>query len=270
MKRPGDSPGLFVARNGRPSRFAILSEIVIASQGGLMKQIRRRLTYANVMSTLAVFLVLGGAVAIAAKVPRHSVGPRQLKANAVTTLKIKANAVTNRKIKKNAVTAVKIKDGSVSGAKIAPEAVDFDKIAAGTNVVATAAGGPVAADSATTVEIPLTGTTGFTPRAGVADFLSVEVRGSNLAPIGAEPCAPEVRPFVNGNAFEAPQGPLVVSAFEPTPEEPSGLRPVAGVTAPLGMTSPGAAQNVSLQLSGDPNCAEGSAVSVAIAVTRAK
>lgn len=232
-----------------------------------MKQIRKRLSYANVVSTLALFLVLGGAAAIAAKVPRHSVGPRQLKANAVTTLKIKANAVTNRKIKKNAVTAVKIKDGSVSGVKIAPEAVDFDKIATGTNVIATAGGGPVAADSATPDAIPLTGTTGFTPRAGVVDFLSVEVRGSNLAPIGSAPCTPEVRPYVNGDAFGAF---LAVSATEPTPEEPSGLRPVAGATAPLGMTSPGVAQNVSLQLFGDPDCAEGSTVSAAIAVTRAK
>ena len=32
-----------------------------------MKQIRKRLTYANVMSSIAVFLVLGGATAFAAK-----------------------------------------------------------------------------------------------------------------------------------------------------------------------------------------------------------
>ena len=31
-----------------------------------MKQIRKRLTYANVMSSIAVFLVLGGATAFAA------------------------------------------------------------------------------------------------------------------------------------------------------------------------------------------------------------
>ncbi|HEX6753952.1 MAG TPA: hypothetical protein VF093_10260 [Solirubrobacterales bacterium] len=235
-----------------------------------MKRIRNRLTYANVTSTLALVLVLGGATAIAAKVPRHSVGPRQLKANAVTTLKIKANAVTNRKIKKNAVTTVKIKDGSVDGAKIADGAVGFGKIATGTNVIATASGGPTAADSATTATIPLTGTTSFTPQAGVIDFLSVEVRGSDLAATGAEPCAPEVRPYVNGDAFEMAEGFLVVSAGEPTPEDPSGLRPVAGATAPLGMTSPGVAQTISLKLFGDPKCAEGSTVSAAIAVTRAK
>jgi hypothetical protein len=235
-----------------------------------MKQIRNRLTYANVVSTLALCLVIGGATAIAAKVPRHSVGPRQLKANAVTTLKIKANAVTNRKIKKNAVTAVKIKDGSVDGAKIADGAVGFGKIAAGTNVIATASGGPVAADSATLATIPLTGTTSFTPQAGVVDFLSVEVRGNDLAATGAEPCTPEVRTYVNGDAFEFAQGSLVVSTVEPTPEDPNGLRPVTGATAPLGMTSPGVRQDISLKLLGDADCTEGSTVSVAIAITRLK
>lgn len=235
-----------------------------------MKQIRPRLTYANVVSTIALFLVIGGATAIAAKVPRHSVGPRQLRANAVTTLKIKANAITNRKIKKSAVTAVKIKDGAVGGVKIAPEAVGFEKLATGTNVIATASGGPVAADSATTASIPLSGTTSFTPQAGVVDFLSVEVRGNNLAATGAEPCAPEISPYVNGDAFEFAQGSLVVSTVEPTPEDPNGLRPVSGATAPLGMTSPGVTQNIAVKLIGDADCAEGSTVSVAIAVTRAK
>jgi hypothetical protein len=235
-----------------------------------MMQIRKRLTYANVVSTLALCLVIGGATAIAAKVPRHSVGPRQLKANAVTTLKIKANAVTNRKIKKNAVTAVKIRDGAVEGTKIASEAVDLDKIAMGTNVIATAKGGPVAADSATAVTIPLTGTTSFVPQAGTVDYLSVEARGNDLGTSGIAPCTPEVRPFVNGNAFEMAQSSLTVSAFEPTPEDPSGLRPVSGATAPLGMTSPGVSQGISIELVGDPDCSEGSAVTVAIAVTRAK
>ncbi|HXR31311.1 MAG TPA: hypothetical protein VN752_09245 [Solirubrobacterales bacterium] len=95
-----------------------------------MKQIRQRLTYANVMSTLAVFLILGGATAIAArKVPKHSVGPRQLKANAVTTPKIKANAVTTRKIKKNAVTTIKLKDDAVTNEKLDDDAVTTAKIA---------------------------------------------------------------------------------------------------------------------------------------------
>lgn len=94
-----------------------------------MKQIRQRLTYANVVSTLALVLVVGGATAIAAHVPKHSVGPHQLKSNAVTTPKIKANAITTRKIKKNAITAVKIKDKAIKGEKLDDNAVTTSKIA---------------------------------------------------------------------------------------------------------------------------------------------
>ncbi len=93
-----------------------------------MRGIGRRLTYANVVSTLALFLVLAGGAAIAAKVPKKSVGPSQLKANAVTTAKIKANAVTTRKIKRNAVANAKIKDGAVEGAKVADGSITADDI----------------------------------------------------------------------------------------------------------------------------------------------
>jgi hypothetical protein len=84
-----------------------------------VKQIRKRLTYANVMSSLAVFLVVGGGAALAATVlPKNSVGTKQIKSNAVTAKKIKKNAVTNKKIKANAVTGVKVKDGSLTGADL--------------------------------------------------------------------------------------------------------------------------------------------------------
>ena len=90
-----------------------------------MKAIGRRLTYANVVSTIALFLVLAGGAAYAAKVAKKSVGPSQLKANAVTTAKIKANAITTRKIKRNAVANAKIKDGAVESEKIADGSVSF-------------------------------------------------------------------------------------------------------------------------------------------------
>jgi hypothetical protein len=79
-----------------------------------VKQIRKRITYANVMSSIAVFMVLGGATAIAAS----KIGTNQLKANAVTASKIKKNAVTTAKIKNNAVNGSKVKDGSLTGADV--------------------------------------------------------------------------------------------------------------------------------------------------------
>jgi hypothetical protein len=83
-----------------------------------VKQIRKRLTYANVMSSIAVFLVLGGATALAAGLAKNSVGSKQLKKNAVTAAKIKKNAVTTAKIKNSAVTTAKIKNEAVTGAKV--------------------------------------------------------------------------------------------------------------------------------------------------------
>jgi hypothetical protein len=84
-----------------------------------VNQIRKRLTYANVMSSIAVFLVLGGATALAAsQLGKNSVGSKQLKKNAVTTAKLKDNAVSSAKLKNNAVTNSKIADASVSGAKV--------------------------------------------------------------------------------------------------------------------------------------------------------
>jgi hypothetical protein len=94
-----------------------------------LQQIRKRLTYANVMSSIAVFLVLGGATAFAAtQLGKNSVGSKQLKSNAVTAAKIKKNAVTGAKIKKNAVTGAKIKKNAVTEAKIKNGAVTGAKI----------------------------------------------------------------------------------------------------------------------------------------------
>jgi hypothetical protein len=79
-----------------------------------VKQIRKRITYANVMSSIAVFLVLGGASAYAAK----KIGSNEIKGNSITTGKIKKNAITASKIKKSSITTAKIKNGAVTGAKV--------------------------------------------------------------------------------------------------------------------------------------------------------
>ena len=43
-----------------------------------------RLSYANVIATLALFLAVGGGAYAAVSLPKNSVGPRQLRSNAVT------------------------------------------------------------------------------------------------------------------------------------------------------------------------------------------
>jgi hypothetical protein len=68
-----------------------------------------KLTYSNVVSTLCLFVLLGGGAYAATKLPKNSVGARQLKKNSVTKAKIRANAVTG----------AEVADGSLSGADIA-------------------------------------------------------------------------------------------------------------------------------------------------------
>jgi len=97
-----------------------------------MQAIRSHITYANVMSTIFVFLLLAGGTAIAAKqLGKKTVGTKQLKSNAVTTPKIKKGAVTNKKIAANAIDNSKIADNAVTGSKIADGSVTGGDINAG-------------------------------------------------------------------------------------------------------------------------------------------
>ena len=67
------------------------------------------------MSSIAVFLVLGGGAAFAAS----KIGTSQIKAGAITTGKIKKEAVAKGKIKNGAVANSKLAEGAVTGNKIA-------------------------------------------------------------------------------------------------------------------------------------------------------
>jgi hypothetical protein len=88
-----------------------------------VKHLRKHLTYSNVGVTICLFLLLGGATAIAAGgLGKNTVGSKQLKKNAVTAAKIKKNAVTMAKIGKDAVTGAKVNEstlGTVPSANLA-------------------------------------------------------------------------------------------------------------------------------------------------------
>jgi hypothetical protein len=221
----------------------------------MLRAIGRRLTYANVIASLALFLALGGGAVWAASHKSAKIGTGKLKPNAVTAGKIKANAITQSKIRDNAVTGAKLREGAVSLAKIA----------AGTNLIATASSAAVAVDRPSAVS----GTLSFTPTAGSLYLMSVEARSTNLARSGTEPCRVTVIPLVNGDEWGT-GAPLVLSAFEPTPEAPSGTVPAAGMTSPVGIATPGATQTIGAKLVGGPRCAATSTATVAVAVTQLK
>lgn len=94
-----------------------------------MSRLRPKLTYANVVATLALFVAVGGASAFAAsQLGKNSVGPKQLKKNAVTTAKVKKEAITAAKVKKGTLTGVQINLstlGTVPNAQNAQTASDL-------------------------------------------------------------------------------------------------------------------------------------------------
>lgn len=59
---------------------------------------RNKLTFANVISCLALFVALGG-FAVAAGLPKNSVGTKQLKRNAVTSAKVKNGSLLTQDFK---------------------------------------------------------------------------------------------------------------------------------------------------------------------------
>lgn len=80
---------------------------------------RPRLTYANVVSTAALFLALGGGVAFAAtKIQADDIAP-----GAVRTSKVFKRAITSGKLAVGAVRSNQIADGAVSSQQIRPGSV---------------------------------------------------------------------------------------------------------------------------------------------------
>jgi hypothetical protein len=95
-----------------------------------MKRFRPRLTYANVIASLALFIALGGA-AVAAGLPKASVGKAQLKNGAVTAKALAKKAVTSGKISPKAVTAGKLGPNAVLPGNLGAGVISTSKIAAG-------------------------------------------------------------------------------------------------------------------------------------------
>jgi hypothetical protein len=63
-----------------------------------MRTLRSRLSYANVISTLCLFMLLGGGAYAATQLPKNSVGAKQLKNGAVTGQKIKQGTIDASKL----------------------------------------------------------------------------------------------------------------------------------------------------------------------------
>jgi hypothetical protein len=232
-----------------------------------MPSFAKRLTYGNVVATIALFLVLcGGTVWAANKITSKQIGK-----GAVKNKNLAKNAVKAKNLAKNSVSSAKLAKNAVKNANIADGAVNFAKLAAGTNVIASATGGPVPVNQTGPVPIPLNPPLTVTPVAGQPLTVSVEARGT-LAEKEEESCSTIVLPTVNGNPLligelsqlEAPDVP-------PSGPFPNGI-PVADVSFPIGLTQPGASQSIGIQLlTEEDHCTADSRVDqVMVVVSQAK
>jgi hypothetical protein len=99
-----------------------------------LKHLSKHLTFANVISCIALFMALSGA-AFAAKTTlgNKAVKTKNLANGSVTALKIRGGAVTN----------LKLANGAVTGAKLAPGAIGSTQIANGAIRSAALGGGVV-------------------------------------------------------------------------------------------------------------------------------
>jgi hypothetical protein len=130
-----------------------------------MRRLRGKLTYANTMATIAVFIALGGSAYAAAQLKKNSVGTKQLK--------------------KDAVTGAKVKDGSLSAVDIGGAVNSANRASAADN--ATHA---ISADSAT--------------QAASADRSADATHAANSDKVGGLPSSAFIRVDQLGGFIPAP------------------------------------------------------------------
>ncbi|HWM63358.1 MAG TPA: hypothetical protein VNP96_05135 [Solirubrobacterales bacterium] len=246
-----------------------------------MRAVLGRLTYANVVATMALFLALGGgAVWAAEQIGKNAVKSKNIAANAVKSQDIArnavkgrnlaSNAVKTRSLAKNAVKASKLAANAVTNRSIAKEAVDRAKLKAGTlaglqilDVQATGVPGLTTESTGAGFSIPFSGPAVFTPAAGKSYELLAELRGTPSDANGGEPgsCFAGVQIYVNGEPFTF----LEISASA-SAEPPFNVNNVGSTSTALGLLTPGQAQTISAGSFGDPACGGGTSANLRITV----
>jgi hypothetical protein len=94
-----------------------------------VNRLKQHLTFANIVSCMALFIALGGGVAVAAgKIGTGAVKATNIAKEAVTNPKLKKQAVTSGKIKNGNVNAADLATGSVINSKLAKKAVTNAKL----------------------------------------------------------------------------------------------------------------------------------------------
>ncbi len=183
-----------------------------------MRAIRSKLSYSNVIASIAMFFALTGGTVMAAKLTSGDLAP---------------NSVKKKQLAKNSVT----KDDFAKGALIVSTATGGGQPA---NLAATA---PAAA-----LPLPLSGKTTFTPKKGAVGLVMAEAKATLASVAPPAGCGVFIDILVNGEIiytltlFDTPDNVTTGSTGAPFTDTDWG-------SAPIGLT--GGSQKISAQYNGD-------------------
>jgi hypothetical protein len=94
-----------------------------------ISRVRKRLSFANVASAIALFVALGGTSYAAVTLPSNSVGRAQIKTGGVGKSEVGSNTVGSSEIRGSSITAPDIKTSAVGPSEVRANAIDSDEIA---------------------------------------------------------------------------------------------------------------------------------------------
>ena len=97
----------------------------------ILSRFRRRVSFANVTSVVALFVALGGTSYAAIALPANSVGKSQIRSSAVGQSEVASNSIGPGEIRTNAVRASELATNSVGWWEVKPNAIDTDELADG-------------------------------------------------------------------------------------------------------------------------------------------
>jgi hypothetical protein len=113
----------------------------------VLARLRRRLSFANVVSTAALFVALGGTSYAAIALPPDSVGADQIRTGAVGTSEVSRGAVGRSEIRTGGVGSAELRTDSVRGWEIRANSVGSSELRDGAVGAANVAKDAVTADA---------------------------------------------------------------------------------------------------------------------------
>jgi len=177
-----------------------------------MRTLRDKLTYANVISTLCLFLLLGGGAYAASQLPKNSVGAKQIKNNAVTGKKIKTGSISADKLTSSAVATLKGMKGDAGPAGAQGPQGTTNSGAYATVEAGSEPGFVGDHPGLAAVERVQEGIVCLTPTPGTN--IAHPIASVDLGNSGAADNSKLVEPFANGAVTECDAGQLEVWTFE--------------------------------------------------------